>query len=229
MDGAGDCVPLAWAAAPRRGRVARRRRRRRPCLPRRSPSTARRSEKLREFCDTDARVLVFAGDGVAVSLGLPKKPAPKGARVLAFIKLRAAKLAEHRPGDGVLLTELGAEPLETLERLLADVYLPLLSNPANTEGWSDVVSHDVVDTLHAFLARVSIANGAARGETCLPLPPLDAATAARLTTKDRVHLLEGAVATWSAQIKVSTWRARVTGLAVGARAGAGTIGGTRVG
>ena len=105
--------------------------------------------------------------------------------MLAFIKLRAAKLAEHRPGDGVLVTELGAEPLETLERLLADVYLPLLSNPANTEGWSDVVSHDVVDTLHAFLARVSIANGAARGETCLPLPPLDAPAAPAATHTGR--------------------------------------------
>ena len=147
-------------------------------------------------------MLVFSGDGVLVSLGPPKKLAAKGARVLAFVKLRAAKLSDKAPGDGVLVTELGAEPLETLERLLADVYLPLLSNPVNTEGWSDVVSHDVVDTLHAFLARVAIANGAARGETCLPLPPLDAATAARLTTKDRVHLLEGAVATWTAQIKV---------------------------
>ena len=162
-----------------------------------------RSDTIREFCDApEKRVLVVAGDALLITLGLPRKAAPRGSRLLAFVKLAPVRLSVEGLGDTVLVTELGAEPLETLERLLADVYLPLLSNPANTEGWSDVVSHEVVDALHGFLAHVNIANGAARGETCLPLPPIDAASAVRLTAKSRVHLLENAVMTWTAQIKV---------------------------
>ena len=57
------------------------------------------------------------------------------------------------------------------------------------------------DKLHAFLANVSIAVGHIKGKTCLPLPPSEPASGANANYKDKVHLLESAVITWTKQIK----------------------------
>jgi dynein heavy chain len=85
-----------------------------------------------------------------------------------------------------------------------------------------VAAKEIMDKIHSFLATVSITIGQTRGEvsfvyccyarcvsssfaavwqTCLPLPPLDAMATSGLNNKDRVHLLEGAVMTWTKQIK----------------------------
>ena len=136
-----------------------------------------------------------------MSLGLPKK-VPRGTKVVTMIKPRACKVSTTTPAKDIVVAEMGSEPLETLERLLSEVYLPLLSNPSNTTGWGDGAVKGVIEQLHSVLANVSITVGQSRGETCLPLPPLDPATAARMSSKDRIQLLEGAVITWTKQIKV---------------------------
>jgi dynein heavy chain, axonemal len=135
-------------------------------------------------------VLTFYGDNLTAVHGLPKK-VPRGVvKVLYFLKTKPAVLGPD-PAADLLVNEMGPEPLDHLEKLLSDVFLPLLSNPANQDGWGEVASSEIVDRMHGFLANVSITVGQTRGETCLPLPPLDVATAAAVSTKDRVHLLEG--------------------------------------
>jgi dynein heavy chain len=64
-----------------------------------------------------------------------------------------------------------------------------------------VASKEIVDKLHGFLASVSITIGASRGETCLPLPPIEEGPSSAVGPKDLVHLLEGALITWTKQIK----------------------------
>jgi dynein heavy chain len=154
-----------------------------------------------EFLNTaDARVLSFYGETLTSVLGLPKK-VPRGiAKVLVFMKTRGAPVSTT-PTDDIIVSDMTPEPLEHLEKVLAEVYIPLLSNPSNQEGWGEVASKEIMDRLHGFLANVSITVGQTRGETCLPLPPLDASTAAHINAKDRIHLLEGAVITWTKQIK----------------------------
>lgn len=94
-----------------------------------------------------------------------------------LIKPQAGFLSPQAATSDVLVAELPSEPLEGLEALLAEVYIPLLANPANQEGWGEVAARDVMDRLHALLAQVTIAVGATRNETVLPLPPLAAAAA----------------------------------------------------
>ena len=176
-----------------------------------TPTPPPRSEKIKEFLDSpNARVLACYGDAATVSLGLPKK-VPRGTRVVTLLKPRACRVSADQPSQDIIVSETGSEPLETLERLLAEVYLPLLANSANTAGWGDGAVKEVVEQLHGVLASVSITAGAARGETCLPLPPLDPATAARMSANDRIQLLEGAVVTWTKQIKVGGGRERKYG------------------
>ena len=94
-----------------------------------------------------------------------------------LIKPQAGFVSPQAATSDVLVAELPSEPLEGLEALLAEVYIPLLANPANQEGWGEVAARDVMDRLHALLAQVTIAVGATRNETVLPLPPLAAAAA----------------------------------------------------
>ena len=115
------------------------------------------------------------------------------------------------PGSVVTFSDMGMDPLIHLERIMSEVYLPLLSNPRNQEGWGDVTAKELMDKLHGFLSQLSITVGQTKGETCLPLPPIDASApeaaagggsaSGSLDMKDRVHLLEGAVITWTKQIK----------------------------
>jgi dynein heavy chain len=147
------------------------------------------------------RVLTYYSDNLTAVHGLPKK-LPRGVtKALYFLKLKSGPLAADALGTDLLVNELGGEPLEHLEKVLGEVYLPLLSNPGNQEGWGEVASKEIMDRLHGFLASISITVGQTKGETCLPLPPLDASMAASMSTKDRTHLLEGAVITWTKQIK----------------------------
>eukprot|EP00955_Chlamydomonas_euryale_P098697 365162-Chlamydomonas_euryale.AAC.21 len=59
----------------------------------------------------------------------------------------------------VLHGELGDNPLETLAVVAQDVFMPLLTSPANQEGWPDVVAKEVTDNMHKF-----VSNGAQAGE-----------------------------------------------------------------
>ena len=57
----------------------------------------------------------------------------------------------------------------------------------------------------ALSANVSIVLGQTRGTTCLPLPPVNDGTGDGMgkvgSAKDRTHTLEGAIITWTRQIK----------------------------
>ena len=133
---------------------------------------------------------------------LPKK-LPR-TKMLLFVKKRQGKLTSAADCEAnVVFQDMIADPLEHLEKVVEEVYLPLLSNPNNQEGWGEVASKEIMDQMHGFLASVSITLGQTKGKTCLPLPPMEAASAEGVSvdTKDRIHLLEGAVITWTKQIK----------------------------
>ena len=147
----------------------------------------------------DVRVLSYyeSGGTITVSTGLPKKQ-PKGVtRQLVVLKPTAGKV--EKPGVDLLFNEVGGgEPLEYLQRMLG-VYVPILSNPGL--GLGDVTSSEVNTSLHNFLYSVTTTVGHVKGETSLPLPPLDQASTRSLTAKERIHLLEGCVSVWTRQIK----------------------------
>lgn len=121
-------------------------------------------------------------------------------KTILFVKTEAEKLTLASLRSNVLQSDVSGMPLEHLEKVIQEVYLPLLANPANQEGWGEVASKEILDKVHGFLASVSITVGSTKGKTCLPLPP-DLTGASAADTKERIHLLEGAVITWTKQIK----------------------------
>lgn len=99
----------------------------------------------------------------------------------------------------LLFGELSQEPLEHLEKLVQEIYMPLICNPANQSGIGEVQAKEIQEMLHSFLANISITLGQTRGKSCLPLPVVD--IGGPVSSKDKIHLLEGAVISWTKQIK----------------------------
>ena len=109
----------------------------------------------------------------------------------------------HSSAPQVLYGDLSDVPLEQLSAIAQEVYLPLLSNPRNQDGWPEVVTKEVLENLHKFIANVYVTIGQTKGKTLLPLPPAEGAEAGdkAMRDKDRIHVLESAVVTWTRQIK----------------------------
>ena len=92
--------------------------------------------------------------------------------------------------------------LTSLFDTCSEVYLPLISNANNQQGLPEVVVRDVIDWFHKLVASIYVTIGHSKGETLLPLPPMELPSADRASKdKERVHVLETAVVTWTRQIK----------------------------
>jgi dynein heavy chain len=101
----------------------------------------------------------------------------------------------------IICTEMGGpSPFEHLELLAKSVFLPVLSNPQNQAKWGEVPTREIMDKFHNFLSSTTILCGQIKGETKLPMPPLDLSGGSS-NGKNRVSLLEGAIITWTKQIR----------------------------
>lgn len=93
----------------------------------------------------------------------------------------------------------GSTPFEHLELLAHEIFLPILSNAQNQARWGEVPTREIMDRFYGFLSSTTILCGQIKGETRLPMPPMDIGGAS--SGKNRISLLEGAIITWTKQIK----------------------------
>ena len=108
---------------------------------------------------------------------------------------------EHNIQKEVCVVEIKKGVLENLSAICKDVLLLILSNPLNQAGWPDMVSKDLIDKFNHFLAQVYVTIGQINGRTLLLLPPSDAASFESKSSKDKAHILENSIITWTRQIK----------------------------
>ena len=156
--------------------------------------------------DPDSR-RVFVLDGskelqcTAALTGKEKK------KVVYFLKLRSVALTAENIGDEAVSGDLlpgswDGAALEHMYRACQEVFLPLLANPNNQQGWPEVIVREVIDSFHKLVAGVYVTIGQIQGKTLLPLPPVELSSVDRASKdKERVHVLETAVVTWTSQIK----------------------------
>jgi dynein heavy chain len=125
----------------------------------------------------------------------------------AMLVLRARSKAES--GDlnhenierEIIFMEIDRRILDGLHLVCNDVFMPVLGNPLNMIGWSDLVSKDLMDKFHVFLAYTCVTLGHAKGRTVLPPPPTDVTSSEKTSSKDKSQLLEQAIVHWTKQIK----------------------------
>ena len=101
----------------------------------------------------------------------------------------------------ICVMEMKRSVLENLSVICKEVFMPILSNPENQKDWSELVSKDLMDKFNHFLAQVYVTLGQVKGRTLLPLPPSDATSFESKSSKDKAHILESSIITWTRQIK----------------------------
>jgi dynein heavy chain len=158
-------------------------------------------QAIQDFCESKSvPTLFFVGDALQAMTELPVD-LPSRQKIVYFLKLNTTEeISGENIRDEVFNGEISDNMVFSLESVLQRVFVPLVANSANQSSWGEVASKEVTDKLHAFLANVSITLGQMKGKACLPLPPVEP-SGSTSNYKDRVHLLESAVITWTKQIK----------------------------
>ena len=150
------------------------------------------------FCDDENKRCLVVPENMKLDFTIPSKA--KG-KVLVFIKLQPSVLTMDNIHSTITVLELGSNPFEHLELLANEVFLPVLSNPQNQAKWGEVPTREIMDRFHNFLSSTTILCGQIKGETRLPMPPIDLTGGPSNAGKNRISLLEGAIITWTKQIR----------------------------
>ena len=157
---------------------------------------------VRDFMDLpDERFLLIKESANSVQAS-NRPPSVIKSRMLYFLKTKSQALPGDNYERSVLIGDMTEDSLKHLNEVAQYIYMPLLSNPNNQKAWSELVAKDVMDNLHTFLANIQIEIGRTEGQTILPLPAdEDLAEKPITTSKERIHVLEGCLITWTKQIK----------------------------
>jgi len=163
--------------------------------------TDEKREIILQFCDDETNRCLVVPESMSVDTNIPSKSG-KG-KCLVFVKLTNCKLTLEEMSTQMVVMELGgpSSPFEHLELLANEIFLPVLSNPENQANWGEVPTREIIDRFHNFLSCTTILCGQIKGETRLPMPPLDLSRGPNSEKKNRISLLEGAIITWTKQIR----------------------------
>jgi len=146
---------------------------------------------------------LFVPETLKMSVEAPSK-LPKS-KLCVFLKTEKEVTPKNFP-VAILSTELGGKnAFENLYQLANTVFLPMIGNSCNQQKWGELTSREVNDRFHSFLSSVAILCGQVKGETLLPMPPPEKEFSSKhdvsTTSKNRISILEKAIATWTKQIK----------------------------
>jgi len=167
------------------------------------------ADNINQFIGTpEQRVLFISREGEKLKATLTVPPVKK--KVLYFLKNkqysespRAKTIFASEFLDGMITGELSESHLQTLQLIAQEVYFPLLSNPNNRGGWSGPTSKEVMLKFSTFLSTLTMTAGQSKGHTVLPQPPPEAFNDEDLPEKERMHLLETCVVSWTEKIQSS--------------------------
>ena len=107
----------------------------------------------------DRFVVVSTGSSTSinctVSVEIPPKIGSK--RAYIFMRIDAEKGDEdEEPTEDRLPEynhmEISNKPLELLYKLTNEIFVPILHNPANQEGWTELISKDLMEKLNNYVA-----------------------------------------------------------------------------
>jgi dynein heavy chain len=142
------------------------------------------------------------GDVVKYSSEAPAPEHIVGKKSLLVVKVRTGSddtgdINADNVRKEVIFMEINRKILENLFAICNEVYLPVLGNPLNMIGWSDLVTKDLMDKFHVFLNHTYVTLGQVDGRTMLPLPPNDVTSVEKTSSKDKANLLENAIVHWT--------------------------------
>ncbi|XP_063821324.1 dynein beta chain, ciliary-like [Ostrinia nubilalis] len=87
-----------------------------------------------------------------------------------FVKSMPDVVPKEGCGEMLIYGDLAPKLIDELASLVDEIFVPLLSNPINHEGWPIVVSQDILKQIHNLKSTVNEVKGKVNGQTILPLP-----------------------------------------------------------
>ena len=183
------------------------------------------SDKLNEFFNADyARrqlmefvqnpehtSLFFREQGKSIEVSDLPYRSQKGVTVFYMVKLTKSPLSEDAVASQLLYGDISADPMEHLATVAQRIYYPIVCNRETSHLWSETIAKDVRDNFETFVANLQITQGHIRGVTCLPLPNpggakgesdiIEEKDKSSSASQHQIHSLEGAIITWTKQIK----------------------------
>jgi dynein heavy chain, axonemal len=140
------------------------------------------------------------------SIEVSDVPIKQKGQLLYFVKLVKSQISETKIANEVIVGDIFTDPLEHLAVLSEKIYHPIVASQETGQVWSEAIAKEVRDNFDTFVANVQITQGHVRGVTCLPIPGSEAAKIDADLPLDpehsyQVHALEGAIITWTKQIK----------------------------
>jgi dynein heavy chain len=174
--------------------------------------------KYCDFFDQEDQLLLVISENLKVDLGAPAKLG-KGKHLLLW-KVKPKELRDPAEcAAHILLNELSGAAVHDFNLTLAEAtFKAVLTNEANKERWGDVAQREMLEHYNKYLATSTILSGQIKGVTQLPMPTdgtassgggdsadggsggLDAERSAA-ATKQKLSMLEGAIITWTKQIR----------------------------
>ncbi|KAL4716849.1 hypothetical protein ACJJTC_012660 [Scirpophaga incertulas] len=87
-----------------------------------------------------------------------------------FVKKKPDAVPKENCSEMLIFGDLAPRIIDELAALVDEVFVPLLSNPLNHEGWPLVVSQDILKQIHNLKSTVYEVKGKVNGQTVLPMP-----------------------------------------------------------
>nr|XP_026486610.1 dynein beta chain, ciliary [Vanessa tameamea] len=126
---------------------------------------------LKEFLDKPYPILlVIVLTHSAQLVPLISFPCYLKNKAVYFVKKRPDVVPKERCAEMVIFGDLAPRLIDELAALVDEVFVPLLSNPLNHEGWPLVVSQDILKQIHNLKSTVYEVKGKVNGQTVLPMP-----------------------------------------------------------
>ncbi|XP_045488493.1 dynein beta chain, ciliary [Pieris rapae] len=91
-------------------------------------------------------------------------------KAVYFVKKKPGAIPKEGCSAMVIFGDLAPRLIDELAALVDEVFVPMLSNPSNHEGWPRVVSQDILKQIHNLKSTVYEVKGKVSGQTVLPMP-----------------------------------------------------------
>lgn len=92
---------------------------------------------------------------------------------------------------------MNARLLEHLYSFFNEIMSPVVQNPINQTGWTDLVTKDLMEKFNSYIAQVFVVLGLIKRKTLLPIPYHKLDLQDNLNDKDKIHVYEGSIITWT--------------------------------
>jgi len=150
--------------------------------------------------DIDAVFCLLQGaDSAVLTIECPDPAKLKKKGVVCYC-LTDEPLTKETVQQSLVFLELTRDVHQHCYLLFQEVLGPVFQNTENQKGWTDLITKDLMEKYNNFIAQTFVMIGLINGKTMLPMPSPKLVNS-DILDKDKAHIFESSIITWTKQIK----------------------------